>query len=738
MLQKHHDKRLVDRKAQGHIPFVLRFARSFLILSSLVRLTLPLSAALPELSSIEPLEFDEAAQRLVARGDARLDLDGMRIAADRITYYQEHSLADALGNVTLFAQGYRLIAERLTFDATDNTFAMNTLRTGQWPFYITATSAGGTSTASTVDEATVHFGEPSAFAPRIRCKQLEYSDQGNGTLKMGATTIGIGRIPLLYLPSYSYSLGAPPYFFDIDGGHDSQLGTYLQTTSLIPITASLRAGANLDLYSKRGVLAGPAAQYSYDSSTQRMIGAINTGYIQDQGDADTDVLDAAIDSSRGFAEWRHQHHIGARANITASISHWSDSEVTRDFRNHSFKQNQQPDSFIEGVYASDNAYLSAFARFNPNDFQLVQERLPVLRYELLPSPVFKTGSYHRFAAEYARLHEDFDRYEPTITSDSEYDRFDLSYRIERPFALTDWLTLSPLAGARFTHYENQRIDARALEAFAGMPAILRDDQYSREIYELGFDLEARAYASYPTQNSSWNIDGLRHLVRPVLRYRYFSDPDALNKIAQIDRSAFDLSRPLLDLSDLRNVDSIEQTHLARLGVENLFQTKADDYGSRTLAALNFYQDILFKKGTRYDGDEQEALHATWLELLLCPAPWLKFDLASRFKTDSLQLEELRTGTTLSSGESWKLRLSTDLLRDRLEQYRIDFIYRLNERYSFLTNLRYDAETSQFTKTEVGIHTRIGSTWEVIYALTFREDASRESDVAFNVRLTLTD
>ncbi|MDP4878901.1 MAG: hypothetical protein NWR36_03355, partial [Opitutales bacterium] len=57
-----------------------------------------LFAALPELSSIEPLEFDEGAQRLVARGDARLEFDQTRVRADRITYYQEYGLADAVGN----------------------------------------------------------------------------------------------------------------------------------------------------------------------------------------------------------------------------------------------------------------------------------------------------------------------------------------------------------------------------------------------------------------------------------------------------------------------------------------------------------------------------------------------------------------------------------------------------------------------------------------------------------------
>jgi LPS-assembly protein len=431
-------------------------------------------------------------------------------------------------------------------------------------------------------------------------------------------------------------------------------------------------------------------------------------------------------------EWRHKHHIGERFTGTVSGSYWSDSEVIRDFRDDVFDENQRPDNFAEASYAGDNWIVSAFGRFRPNDFQLVQKRAPEVRFDLLPIPLSNTGAYHRASASYVQLNENFGRNVPGVTVEGESDRFDLTYRIERPIRLSNWLTLTPLTGARFTHYENQQIDP----LFPGRLPIPVDDKFSREIYEIGFDLEARAYATYPTLNKTWGINGLRHIVRPVLRYRYFSDPDDVNEIASIDRQVFDLKRPLLDLSDLRNVDQIAKTHLTRLGVENLIQTRAEAYGSRTLAELNFYQDIIFEKNLRYDGDKEDAFNATWVELVLNPAPWLKFDLASRFKTENLTLEELRTRTTIKSGEIWELGLSTDLLNKRINQYRVDYTYLINERYSFLTDVNFDSNLGKFTRFRVGIHTQIGSTWELLYAITFREDARRESDVSFDIQLRL--
>ena len=92
-----------------------------------------LQAALPKLSSIDPIEYDTEAQRLIARGDARLDLDTTQVGADSITYYQEYAVADAVGNAAIMHEGYRLIGERISYDAEENIFSIQEPRTGAWP-----------------------------------------------------------------------------------------------------------------------------------------------------------------------------------------------------------------------------------------------------------------------------------------------------------------------------------------------------------------------------------------------------------------------------------------------------------------------------------------------------------------------------------------------------------------------------------------------------------------------------
>ena len=701
----------------------------------LIFISLPagLLASLPELSSIDPIEYDEAAQRLVARGEARLNLQQTQVEADQITYYQEYSIADALGQAAIMHEGYRLTGERISYDAENKTFSIEAPKTGSWPLYASSATAGGTLENMELETAQIYYTDPGPLTPNIKARSLIYRNiDGQEMLEIQGATLQIGNVPFFYLPKYTYYINEAPFYMDFDAGNNSALGTYLQTTTLVPVTDGLRLGANIDYYTKRGAIVGPAAQYILNNNSNKIRGAFSSGFIKDEGKTGIDINNNAISDERKYVEWRHHQQIGDRTTLTASASYRSDSAVMRDFRNDTFDRNQLPDSFAEATYAGDNYLVSAFTRLNLNDYQLIQERLPEVRFDWLPTPVpvANLGIYQQGDLSYARLKEDYNKI-PVIapnTTYQSYDRIDLNYQITRPILIKNWLTLTPLLGARLTHYSNSE---------STPPSTSQNDTIER--FAVGFDLEAHGHSTFATQNSVWKIDSLRHTIRPVVRYRYFSRSKNTEALRDIERSAYSLNRPLLELNNLRNLDALQKTHLVRLGVENLFQTRAEEYGSRTLATLNFYQDILIaREAAQNNGTEPETLHATWVEFALNPAPWLKFDLAARFKTAGFSLEELLTRTSLISGDSWQFSLSTDLLQNQLDQYRLHFIYRLSDSYSFLTNTRFNANKGVFDYTKISLLTHLGSAWELLYGLTFRNDSARENDLEFSIGLRLVE
>lgn len=693
-----------------------------------------LVATLPELSSIDPIEYDEAAQRLVARGDARLKVEATQVSADEITYYQEYGLADAQGDAAIMREGYRMVGNRISYDANEGIFTVQDPRTGAWPLYARGDEAGGIVTDMVLENAQIYYTEPGWLTPNIKARNVRFkSTEANTTLQTKGATFRIGKIPFFYLPRFTYYLTEAPFYFDIDVGNGGKLGTYAQTTTLIPLNPSLRIGANIDTYSKRGHLIGPVAQYVYNSENHSMVGALSSGHIKDKGDTGVDILNNSIDPDRSYLDWRHRHHIGERVSVQASLSYRSDSAVMRDFRERVYDDDQQPDTYAEAVYLGDNFLLSAFTRYNPNDYRPVIERLPEFRFDYLPSALGNWGVYQEGALSYALLRDDLNAIPAGAdgTTYQSYGRFDLSYQLLRPVRLNDALTFTPLAAARFSQYHNQTIES----TIASQP----ENSANLSRYAIGFDLSAQGQATYGTRNAIWGIRGLRHILRPSLKYRYFSKPNGSSDAVQIESRTNDLNRPTLDLTEFRSLDELTEMHLVRLGLENRFQTRAQSYGSRTLAALNFYQDILLDREQRkYDDTKPDTLHATWVEMLIHPAPWLKFDLAARMATATMSLEELRTRTTLMSGDAWRIDLSTDLLLEDIDQYRVFYIHRLSENHRFIASTRYNADLGVFDYTSIGLLADLGSAWELLYKVTLRDNPVRESDFEFSMGLRLVE
>ncbi|CAI8272708.1 MAG: LPS-assembly protein LptD [Opitutia bacterium UBA7350] len=693
-----------------------------------------LVASLPELSSIDPIEYDETAQRLVARGDARLNFESTQVSADEIIYYQEYGLADAQGDAAIMREGYRMVGDRVSFDANDGIFTVQGPRTGTWPLYAKGLEAGGTVRDMTIENAQIYYTDPGALTPNIKARRVRFqASEANTIMRIKGATFRIGQFPFFYLPRFTYYLSEAPFYFDIDLGKKGNLGQYLQTTSLIPINPSFRIGSNIDYYAKRGVLIGPASQYVYDVGSHSMVGALSSGYIEDKGNTGVDLLNNPIDPDRSYLDWRHRHHIGERVSFQANLSYRSDSAVMRDFRENVYNDDQMPDTYAEAVYLGDNFLLSAFVRFNPSDYLRVTERLPEFRFDYLPSPMGNLGIYQQGAISYALLRDDLNKIPAGtdgMTAQS-YGRFDLNYQLLQPLRLNESFTLTPLAAARFSNYHDQVVKTT--------PATTPTKNANLSRYAIGFDLTAQAQATYATRNAIWGIRGLRHTLRPSLKYRYFSKPDGSSDAIQIERLNHELNRPTLDLTELRSLDQFTETHLIRLGLENRFQTRAQSYGSRTLAALNFYQDILLdREEQKHDDTVPDTLHATWVEMLVHPAPWLKFDLAARISTQQMSLDELRTRTTLLSGDAWRISLSTDLMLDNIDQYRIYYIHRLSENHHFIANTRYNADMGVFDYTSIGLVSDLGSAWELLYDVTMRDNPVRESDFEFSVGLRLVE
>ena len=705
-------------------------ARSSGLLLALSLTLLPVDARCAQTAAVEPTltcrgvsTFDLETKEFIFPGDARLTYGNLLLTADEIRFNDQTKTATARGHVILTRGDRRLVADAGSYNLENDTLHVRQVRLGRFPFYITGYTVDGTLENLVITNANVFFREDAVYSPSVRADKLVYQQ---GRIVSGDNVrLGLLGGHFISLPTFSHDLqSALLSHLTAHVGYRSSLGAIGEFGLQLPVAAGLKAGADAGFYSARGLMVGPAATYARTTDDSSIHGFLRSGYIHDYGDRLTDVLGAPIPADRSFLEWQHQQQIGRNFTLNGQLNYWSDSEVLRDFKPDQYFPVQQPDSFLEGTYAGSNYYLSSFLRANPNHFFRMQERLPELRFDLLPSPVF-AGIYHRLNASFVVLDENAYLTNPGLRSN----RFDTYYGLERPLALTPWFTFTPVAGGRVTYYA---------DATGGK------NSYTRTLGEVGFDAGLRASGTADYKNEVWAIDGLRHLLDPKISYRYA--PEAASGqayIPAVDRQVFTTYLPPLSIGDQRNIDQLDRLDTLRLSLNNTLQTRDKTYGSRDLASLNFATDYRF---SRQPG--QRRLSDVYTEATLTPVPWLRFEAFQRVSLRDSTQQELNYAVELIDQDAWSVRLSSHYLRGGAdsslgnsnvlgyEEYLIDYRQRLSDTIHFVGRWRYDARLSRMIEQTYGIMQRLGQTWDVRYELSFNRGQLRESSFGFNVEIDL--
>lgn len=663
------------------------------------------------------LEIDAATPGAVVavyRGDVRVAAGDVLIRTEEVRYREASGEVELPVRFVLTRGARRLVADRGRYDLRTRRLVAENLRLGQFPVYVSGDRVEGTLDELAFTNATVFFRENAAYTPSLSAARLTYR-QGR-VVEAEEVRVGLLGGRFLRLPRVRHALDADfVSYFSGKVGFRRSLGAIAEVELHVPVAPGLELGVDSGLYTSRGFLVGPAGTYARESGDHSLRGAFSSGYINDHGDKGRDLLGRPVPEERGFLEWEHRQQVGERLTIDGRFSYWRDSEVLRDFRPRTFRALQQPDSFLEAAYAGEHHVLSAFARVHPNRFHRVVERLPEVRFDLLPSPL-GGGLWQRLSASAALLEEDS---LGLITGDRT-GRLDAYYGISRPTALAPWLTFSPVVGGRVTHYT---------DANGGR------GEYTRSLGEVGFDARLLASGTFDYRNDTWEIDGLRHLVEPMLSYRYAPRAgEGRPYIPSLERRTFATYLQPLSLADSRRVDDLQRLDTLRLQLNNRLQTRDPAYGSRNLAELNVAADYWFTRADNRRGRKGLAdIHA---EVALTPAPWLRLAVYERFDPRTASQRELNTSLQLIDQDWWSVRLASHFLKADYEEYSLDAQVRLNEMWGLAGRWRYDARRSRLNEQTYGLWQRLGQTWSVRYEVAFFEGPRRESSFGFNVEVDL--
>ncbi|MDD3180051.1 MAG: LPS assembly protein LptD [Opitutaceae bacterium] len=662
----------------------------------------------PTVVSDDPMIYDLAQKESVVT-HGKITFGGAELKADEIHYNTDTLLARATGHFELTTGSRRLLADSGSYNFRTKELSGTNLRLGEYPLSISGDTLAGTWETMTFTNATMFLREADAYSPTLRARRLTYQ---HGQVLLGEDVeIGLYQfaLPPIHLKYFQYDLDSSFLsYLRAKAGYRNNLGALAELGVHVPVSADVKLGCDLGFYSARGLLAGPSGSYGSSASENTFAGFFRSGYIKDHGNRQTDILGRPVPVDRSFFEWQHWQQIGNRMTVNGMFNYWRDSEILRDFRNSDFLRVQQPDSFFEGAYAGDNYVVSVFTRIQPNHFHRVQERLPEMRFDLLPTPV-GGGFYALFNAGCARLKGNDLGPMPAQRTD----RLDAYVAVARPLAPTPWFAFTPVTGGRLTHYSDP---------------LARSGTYTRTIGEVGFDSHLLAAGTFEYKNEIWNINGLRHLFDPHLIYRYAPEASrGRRSLPQIDTQVFATDLPPLSIGDQRNIDDLPSLNTLRLSLDNTLQTRDAVYGSRDLASFVVAADYRFDPPP--DDRRWSALHSS---LSLSPAPWLRLAVYNRITPQDFHLREWNTGLELIDQEWWSLRFSSHYLEHQFQEYFIDYRRRINEVFDAIVRFRFDAQHSQLTEQTYGLWQKLGQSWAVKYEVTFSEGPRREGHFGLNV------
>ncbi|MGH7995239.1 MAG: LPS assembly protein LptD [Opitutaceae bacterium] len=636
------------------------------------------------------------------------------VTADTLRYDHRYNVVIAAGHVTMTRGHERLLADYLEYHRADGSFFARNIRvTPRYPIVIQGKSAEGRGRQITVYDAVVTYTDPGRWKPSIKAHEIVYAP--GHYLKTVRSALGLSGMEFVPLGSISQNLNAAisESILSFDLGYRSSLGAIFGAGVHYPVTADGRVGGNLTWFTKRGLMAGPA--FSYTDPDDNVQDVLTSGFIEDHGPRLDDLFGDPIPEGRGYVSWEHQQSIdGGAWTIDGEFNWWEDSDVIRDFYPKQFYPVQTPDSFLEALYSGQDDFAWAFARYQPDDFVDVQERLPEIGYALAPIAI-GGGFYERLSASAASLEEIPPEGGPTLSDQ----RLDTFYELSRPIAFGPGssATFTPIIGGRLTDYADTRGQADA-----------DSDGYLRALGEIGFDATAEASGTFGYTNPTWDIDGLRHLVEPEISYRFVPNAnEGADRIPQIDVPTFTTYLAPLDLGDVRALDQLEPVNTLRLGVQNILQTRDSGYGSRNLIDLTVTDDLNFTR-TPQEPDFSD-VHT---ELALTPAHWVEFDLAQIFSPRTFNQREFDSTLVLRNGDDWTLQLASDFLKHEDNAYLVSYSQRINEQYEATVLLEYDARLRAFPERAFGIVQNLVNTWRVKYLLTLNGGPNREGRLGMQV------
>jgi LPS-assembly protein len=579
-----------------------------------------------------------------------INYHGTMLTADSVFVNRNSGEAIADGHVHIQQGGQVFVGEHVRYNLNTHDMVADQFRSGKPPVFMEGKGIHGDIVSNRMEQGTYNatngiLTTDDVEKPAIEIRASRIKITPNVKVQAWNAVLYAEGVPLFYFPYYERNLGAHANNFDFVPGYRSSFGPFILGSYSWYLNDELQGRFHLDYRQRRGVGVGPDFDYNLGRWGR---GNFSYYYTHDD-DASTNFVNSPVYENRQRLNFSYQAMPYTNLEVRALVRYQSDAGVVRDFFEGEYRQDPQPNTFVEADKLWRNFSLDVLTQPRVDNFLETVERLPDVRLTGFQQQIGATPVYYQSessAGYYRRLFPETNSAFGEATN-YEAGRADTYHQLTLPETLFGWLNITPRVGGRFTYYTEGHGPGGGTE------------EQTRGVFNTGAEVTFKASRVWPGVKSKLlDLDGLRHIVQPSVNYVFVPSPNVHpTQLPQFDYELPSLRLLPIEFPEYNSIDSIDSQNVLRFGLRNQLQTKREDR-VQDLLDWQLYTDWRLKprpgQGTYAD---------LYSDVSLAPRSWMTLESQTRLDLNTGDWRLLLHTLTLQPSDVWSWTFGHFYLRD---------------------------------------------------------------------------
>lgn len=460
----------------------------------------------------DTVEYLSSSNEITAKGNVSVLYKGSTLTCDKLTVNTQSKDGLAEGDARLDDPQGVIEGEQIQYNFQKKTGTIINPQFRSNPYFGRASRMDKVSDAEFIAEHG-YMSTCSYDKPHYRIKSSRIKFFPGDKVQTQNNVMFIGDIPILYLPRYSHSLKDPAMHVQVMPGKNKDWGMYLLTAWRYNLTDNISGRVYLDYRAKLGLAEGFGANYKSED-----FGKGDFKYYYTYERPDNLPQEQKGEFQRYLIRWRHQWDIDKRTSLLAEYYKIADAK-----RAHLGSQHNLLKDYFFREYEKDSqplSYALLHHNFNYSSVDLLMqkrvnrwyggstygvEKLPEIKYSLPSRQIGESPFYLEDASSYVNYN-----LKNATPSDSSSDRTYNEFSTLNKFSLPAKLSifhLTPFVSGQQVYNDKGTYGSTLQAIFSG-----------------GTELGTKFYRLYDTESNflGMDINGLRHIVTPLVTYTYTS------------------------------------------------------------------------------------------------------------------------------------------------------------------------------------------------------------------------